>query len=75
MATLNFTSLNLLAHIFNIPSPKNDIDGSDIAKVYYEEKNLKRITDYCIKDVVTLARIYQALKGLAPINDNDVVYA
>ena len=71
----NFTSLNLLAHIFNIPSPKNDIDGSDIAKVYYEEKNLKRITDYCIKDVVTLARIYQALKGLAPINDNDVVYA
>ncbi len=71
----NFTSLNLLAHIFNVPSSKNDIDGSQIAQVYYIEKNLKRITDYCIKDVVTLARIYQCLKGLEPIKDEDVIYA
>ncbi len=71
----NFTSLNLLAHVFNIPSPKDDIDGSQIAKVYYEEKNIDRIKTYCIKDVVTLARIYQALKGLTPLNDSDIVYA
>lgn len=70
----NFTSLNLLAHIFGIPSPKDDIDGSQIAKVYYEEKNMERIKTYCIKDVVTLARIYQSLKGLDVLKDDDIVY-
>ena len=70
----NFTSLNLLAHTFGIPSPKDDIDGSDIAKVYYEEKNIERIKEYCMKDVVTLARIYQCLIGSQPIDDSNVVY-
>ena len=71
----NFTSLNLLAHIFNIPSPKDDIDGSQIAQVFYEEKNIERIKTYCIKDVVTLIRIYQCLKGLPPIQNEEIVYA
>ena len=70
----NFTSLNLLAHIFNVPSPKDDIDGSQIAQVYYEEKNINRITTYCLKDVVTLIRIYQCLKGMPPITDDEVVF-
>ncbi len=70
----NFTSLNLLAHIFNVPSPKDDIDGSQIAKVYYEEKNMERIKTYCIKDVVTLVRIYQCLSGMQPLGDEDIVY-
>ncbi|MCD6017765.1 MAG: 3-5 exonuclease [Bacteroidetes bacterium] len=70
----NFTSLNLLAHVFGIPSPKDDIDGSQIAKVYYEEKNIERIKTYCIKDVVTLARIYQSLKGLTPLSESDIIY-
>jgi 3'-5' exonuclease len=71
----NFTSLNLLAHVFGIPSPKDDIDGSQIAKVYYDEKNLERIKDYCMKDVVTLVRIYQCLRGLEPFNDKQIIYA
>lgn len=70
----NFTSLNLLAHVFGIPSPKDDIDGSQIAKVYYEEKNIDRIKTYCIKDVITLARIYQALKGIEILNEADIIY-
>ena len=70
----NFTSLNLLAHIFNVPSPKDDIDGSQIAKVFYEDKNIDRIKTYCIKDVITLARIYQCLKGLEPLKDDDIIY-
>lgn len=71
----NFTSLNLLAHIFGIPSPKDDIDGSQIAKVYYEEKNMERIKNYCTKDVVTLARVYQSLKALPALQDSDIIYA
>jgi predicted PolB exonuclease-like 3'-5' exonuclease len=71
----NFTSLNLLAHILGIPSPKDDMDGSQVSKVYYEEKNLNKIKDYCVKDVVTLARVYQRYTGSNPVTDNDIVLA
>lgn len=71
----NFTSLNLLAHILNIPSPKDEIDGSMVAKTYYEEKDLKKICDYCMKDVVTVARVYQRFKGQAVLRDEDVIFA
>lgn len=71
----NFTSLNLLAHIFGIPSPKDDIDGSQIGRVYHEDHDLERIKAYCRKDVITLARIYQALKGMPVIADSDVIDA
>lgn len=70
----NFTSLNLLAHVFGIPSPKDDIDGSQIAKVFYEDKNIDRIKTYCLKDVITLIRIYQCLKGMEPITDENIIY-
>lgn len=59
----SYTSLQLLAAVFNIPTPKDDIDGSQVAKVYYEEKNLERIKAYCIKDVVTVARLYLKITG------------
>ncbi|MDP2339190.1 MAG: 3'-5' exonuclease, partial [Bacteroidota bacterium] len=49
----NYTSLNLLAAVFNIPSPKDDIDGSMVQRVYWEEKDLERIRIYCEKDVIT----------------------
>ena len=54
----HFTSLKLLAHVFGIPSPKDDIDGSDVARVYYEEKDIERIRIYCEKDTYTLARVF-----------------
>lgn len=57
----NFTSLNLLAHVLNIPTPKDDIDGSMVGKVYWNEKNTERIVTYCQKDVVTMAQIYLKL--------------
>jgi len=53
----HFTSLKLLAHLFNLPTPKDDISGKDVARVYYEEKDLERITRYCQKDVITLANL------------------
>ena len=52
-----YTSLKLLAHVFGIPSPKDDIDGSQVAQVYYQEKDIKRIVRYCEKDVVTVAQV------------------
>ena len=63
----NYTSLSLLAAIFNIPTPKDDIDGSMVGAVYYKDKNLKRIVSYCQKDVVTTAQILLRFKGLQVI--------
>ncbi|MCB0737572.1 MAG: 3'-5' exonuclease [Bacteroidetes bacterium] len=57
----HFTSLRMLANVFGIPSPKDDISGSDVSKVYYEEKDLNRIIQYCQKDVATLAKVYARL--------------
>ena len=69
----SYTSLQLLAAIFNIPTPKDDIDGSQVAKVYYEEKNLERIKTYCAKDVVTVARLLQKMRGEQALRDEQVV--
>lgn len=53
----NYTSLALLASVFNIPSPKNDINGADIWKVYWKDNDLERIVKYCQKDVLTVAQL------------------
>ncbi|MGB5553289.1 MAG: 3'-5' exonuclease [Flavobacteriaceae bacterium] len=59
----HFTSLKLLANILGIPSPKQDIDGSMVRQVYYEEKDLDRIINYCELDVVTTAQVFLRLRG------------
>lgn len=53
----HYTSLRLLTSILNIPSPKQDIDGSEVAKVYYQEKNISRIIEYCERDTVAVAQL------------------
>jgi DNA polymerase elongation subunit (family B) len=53
----HYTSLNLLAYVFNIPSPKDDIDGSMVHEVFYKDKNLQRIVEYCEKDVITIVQL------------------
>ncbi|MBI3511190.1 MAG: 3'-5' exonuclease [Bacteroidetes bacterium] len=67
------TSLNVLANLFGIPTPKDDIDGSQVAKVYYEEKNLDRIVTYCQKDVLTVLQILRKYRGEKLIAEEDVV--
>ncbi|RZK55651.1 MAG: 3'-5' exonuclease [Pedobacter sp.] len=71
----NYTSLNLLAAIFNIPTPKDDIDGSMVKDVYYLEKDLQRIVNYCQKDVITTAQILLRFKGLDSILDENISIA
>ncbi|HZF63059.1 MAG TPA: 3'-5' exonuclease [Chitinophagaceae bacterium] len=53
----SYTSLKLLAKVLGVPSPKDDIDGSQVNAVYWIEKDLDRIVHYCQKDVVTLAQV------------------
>jgi len=69
----NFTSLELLAAIFGIPTPKDDIDGSQVADVYYKENDLPRIVHYCTKDVLTVAQIFRRYRGEPLIDESSVV--
>jgi len=68
----HFTSLNLLAYLFDIPSPKDDIDGSQVANVYYIDKNLDRIEQYCRKDVLTVAQVFLKYKFLESIKSENI---
>ena len=58
----SYTSLELLAHVFGVPTPKDDIDGSMVAEIYYKEKDLPRIVTYCEKDVLTLANVFRRMR-------------
>ena len=65
----NYTSLALLASILGISSPKDDIDGSMVGQVYWENADLDRIVRYCEKDVRTVAQILLRLKHLPLLED------
>jgi len=69
----HFTSLELLAAVFDIPTPKDDISGSDIHRVYWEEHDLERIRVYCQKDVLTVARLFLKYQQQTGIDDESVV--
>ncbi len=71
----SFTSLNLLAAIFNIQTPKDDIDGSDVARVYWDERNLERIVTYCQKDVLTVAQVLLRFMNEPLIADKNIIIA
>jgi len=66
----NFTSLTLLAAVFGIPTPKDDIDGSMVGGVYWIDNQLDRICTYCQKDVVTTAQLLKRFKGEPLIADD-----
>lgn len=59
----HYTSLDVLANLFGINSPKNQMDGSDVGRVYWEEKNMEDIVKYCQNDTLTVAQILLAYQG------------
>jgi predicted PolB exonuclease-like 3'-5' exonuclease len=65
----HYTSLRLLAHILGIPSPKDDIDGSEVGYVYWVEQDLERIKLYCEKDVKTTVQVFLRLNGMDALPD------
>lgn len=69
----HFTSLDLLAALFGIDTPKDDIDGSQVAKVYYVDNDLERIAVYCQKDVLTIAQLLRRYMGLPLYKEADII--
>jgi len=71
----NFTSLKLLAASLGVPSPKDDIDGSMVGDVYWQQHDLQRIAIYCQKDVVTVANIILRFKNMSLLEEKQVIFA
>ena len=69
----HYTSLKLLTAILGIPSPKQDIDGSEVANVYYQEKNLSRIVEYCERDTVAVAQLLLRFLNKPLIDEVDII--
>ena len=69
----HYTSLELLTHIFNIPTPKDDIDGSQVAEIFYEDDGLERIIKYCEKDVVAMMQLFRRYRGEELIDHSFVI--
>ncbi len=70
----SYTSLKLLANVLGIPSPKDDISGSEVYSVYYEENNIDRIITYCEKDTIAVAQIFLRLRGDEILTDNEIIH-
>ena len=70
----HFTSLKLLTKILGIPSPKGDIDGSQVGHVYYVEKDIDRIVTYCEKDTIAVAQVFLRLRREELLIDDEVLH-
>ena len=68
----HFTSLDLLTNILGIPSPKCDISGNQVAKVYYQDQNIERIVKYCEGDVLAVAQVYLRFMNMTLLSKEQV---
>ena len=70
----HFTSLKLLTKVLGIPSPKDDIDGSEVAHVFYIENDIDRIIQYCEKDVIAVAQIFLRLRREELLVEDEIIH-
>jgi 3'-5' exonuclease len=70
----SYTSLKLLTNVLGIPSPKDEIDGSEVYRVFYEENEIDRIVIYCEKDTIAVAQIFLRLRGDELLHDNEITH-
>lgn len=71
----HYTSLKLLAHCLGVPSPKDDLDGSQVGRVYYQEQDLEAIVRYCERDVLAVAQVVRRMMGLPLIAPEAVQFS
>lgn len=68
----SYTSLDLLAAVFDIPGSKNEMSGDQVTRVYYEENDLPKICRYCREDVVVLAQLYLKMHSFQPVKTENI---
>jgi 3'-5' exonuclease len=69
----NYTSLDLLAAVFDIPGSKNEMNGAEVTPTFYEQNDLEKINRYCREDVVVLAQLYLKLHCLEPVSEQNIL--
>lgn len=69
----HFTSLKLLTEVFGIPSPKDDIDGSQVRGVYYDEGDIDRIITYCEKDVIAIVQLFLRFRQEELLDEDEIL--
>ncbi|MBW3469761.1 3'-5' exonuclease [Arthrospiribacter ruber] len=69
----HYTRLELLAAVFDIPTSKDGIDGSQVNEAYYVENNLQKIREYCLRDVLVTAQIYLAFQCFPPDVEMEII--
>jgi len=69
----HYTSLELLTSVFNIDSPKTDIDGSQVARVYWLDNDLARIVEYCRRDVIAISQLMLRYKGEELLQPDNII--
>ena len=70
----HYTSLKLMCKVLGIPSPKGDIDGSQVGHVFYVDKDIDRIVTYCEKDTIAVAQIFLRLRGEELLIDDEIIH-
>ena len=70
----HYTSLKLLTKILGIPSPKGDIDGSQVGHTFYVDKDIDRIVTYCEKDTIAVAQVFLRLRREALLIDDEILH-
>ncbi len=70
----NYTSMKLLTKLLDVPSPKDDIDGSEVGRVFWQEGNIDRIATYCEKDVLAVIQLMMRYKGLPLLDSMNIVH-
>jgi len=71
----HYTSLDLLTAIFGIPSPKADINGSQVNEVYWIDQDIQRIAEYCQNDVIALVQLLNKYRGMDLVPEDRIEYA
>lgn len=69
-----FTSLKLLTNVLGIPSPKDDIEGSEVAHTFYVDKDIDRIIRYCEKDVIAVAQIFLRMRREDLLIEEEIIH-
>lgn len=68
-----FTSLEMLAALFDIPTSKDEMDGSEVNTIFYKEKNIEKIASYCRKDVIVTAKLFLKLQGFGNLEVKEIL--
>ncbi|MFK2819154.1 3'-5' exonuclease [Flavobacteriaceae sp. LMIT009] len=70
----NYTSLKLLTNVLGVPSPKGDIDGSQVYSVFYDDQDIDRIINYCEQDTIAVAQVLLRLRGDELLNKDEIIH-